>query len=57
MAGKMAVAVVDRIAAAVGGDQQRIVPGGVEQRGERVGFVVIVEEHAGVVAEAAVSCK
>ena len=30
--GKMAMAVVDRVAAAVGGDQERIVPVGIEQR-------------------------
>ena len=51
--GEMAMAVIDRIATAVGGDQERVVPVGVEQRRQRVRFVMIVEKHCRVVAEAA----
>src|ERR1051326_7543806 len=49
----MPMAVIDGIAAAVGGDQERIVPACIEQRRQRVGFVMIVEVDLRIVAKAA----
>ena len=49
--GEMAMAVVDRVAAAVGGHEQRVLPFGVEQRRQRVGEVMVVEIDARVVAQ------
>ena len=48
-----AVAVVDGVAAGIRRDQQRVVPGRVEQRRERMRLVVIVESDARVGAQAA----
>jgi hypothetical protein len=55
--GEMAMAVVHGIAAAVGGDQQRLIPRTVEQRRQRVRFVVIIEVCHRIVAEAAVTVE
>ena len=54
---EMAMAVVDRVAAAVRRHQQRVVPIGVEQRWQRVRLVMIVEIDGGVVAKAGVAAK
>ena len=52
--GEMTMAVVHGIAAAVGGDEQRIVPWAVEQCGQRVGFVVIIKVNVRVAAKPAI---
>ena len=52
-----AMAVVDRIAAAVGGNQKRFVPRAVEQRRHRVRFMVVTEMQYRARPEAAVAAE
>lgn len=51
--GEMSMAVIDRVAAAIGGDKQRVVPVRVERRRQRVRLVMIIEIDLRIAAEAA----
>ena len=53
--GEMAMAVMHGVAAAVGRDQQRVVPRAVEQRRQHMRRMMIVEMDIGIVAKAAVA--
>jgi hypothetical protein len=53
IAGEMAMAVMDGIAAGIGRHQQCVVPRGMEQRRQRMRLMVVVEEGDRVVAETA----
>src|SRR5215831_4151963 len=54
---QMAVAVIDGIAAGIGGYQERILPRTVEQGRQRVGLVMIVEMRDDIVPEATITLK
>ena len=51
------MAVIDSVAAAVGGDQQRLIAGAVEQRRQRMCFVVVAEMQRRIGPETAVTAK